>query len=128
MNGFGSLNEYALKKADRVLEVDSYSGMRGDQFGIADILTLSSSLPERNEDLYEMFPVLKEVKREDDDMVLIWLDGYTEPLDILKLFMEEGEKISFQDCILSEEHSYDGRKHPIFSIEDYYRYRSGGYD
>lgn len=128
VNGFGSLNEYALKKADRVLEVDSYSGMRGDQFGIAEILTLSSSLPERNEDLYEMFPVLKKVKREDDEMVLIWLDGYMEPLDILKLFMEEGEKISFQDCILSEEHSYDGKKHPIFSIEDYYRYRSGGYD
>ena len=76
-------------------------------------------LPERNETLYAEFPGLAEYEGSDDEILTFYISGSPTAEEILKMFMEEGEEISFEGCVLPANSSKDGQEHEIHSFEEY---------
>lgn len=92
-----------------------------------------SSLPERNKELYSMFPKLKEQIKEvlklgeenADDVpgIKIVLTDNPTPEDILLLLINDDERIIFEGMKISKYDSIDGQEHDIHSFEEYYELR-----
>lgn len=88
------------------------------------VLIPKESLPTGDIRLYQKFPGLKDYEMSDDETLSICLkttESVTE--EIIELFLEEGQEISFEGCVLPAELSIDGVEHDISSFEDYYRWR-----
>jgi len=76
-------------------------------------------LPAENQLLYTEFPRLKEYEGSDEDWVYLYFAKDLTGEEILSLFVEEGEEISFEGCVLPAEYSIDGQDHEIHSFEEY---------
>lgn len=84
-------------------------------------------MPQNNKRLYEMFPKLKENveklnktnKKAEIDFMLS--DDLTDE-EILRLFVNDGQEISFDGVIVDAESSVDGLFHKVDSFEDFYKY------
>ena len=84
-------------------------------------------MPLNNTRLHEMFPKLKENieklnktnKKAEIDFMLS--DDLTDE-EILRLFVNDGQEISFDGVIVDAESSVDGLFHKVDSFEDFYKY------
>ena len=92
---------------------------------ILKITTLAKYLPEENEKLYSQFPGLKKYKGGDNEYVTVYLEDYLTIEEIMKLFMEDGEEISFEGCVIQAEDSIDWSSHEIHSFEEIERWYNG---
>jgi len=89
-----------------------------------EIALSSNNLPEENERLYTLFPDLEQFRNQDGiGIIIILTGGYWMAEEILSLFMEDGQDISFEGVIMSGDFSIDGEEHEIHSFEDYFRLR-----
>jgi len=90
----------------------------------ARVVISSKNLPEESERLYTLFPGLQQFRNQDDLRITILLTGnHWTAEEILSLFMEDGQEISFEGVIMDGAHSIDGEEHKIHSFEDYFRLR-----
>ena len=92
--------------------------------GVASVTSLASLLPEESESLYRRFPELRQFQGREDLEVQIILTDYPTAEEILEMFMEDGQEISFEGLVLRADSSIDGEEHEIHSFEDYMRLRS----
>ena len=76
-------------------------------------------LPESNETLYKEFPGLKNYGGSEEDIVTFYIGGAPTAEEILKLFLEDGEEISFEGCVLPAKLSIDEQDHEIRSFDEY---------
>jgi len=77
-----------------------------------------SMLPKENQLLYTEFPGLKEYEGTDEDWVCLYFEKNLTQEEIISLFVEEGEEISFEGCVLRANDSIDGQDHEIHSFEE----------
>ena len=87
------------------------------------IETSVKNLPENNEALYREFPELKDYVGNEDDIVSLYLQEELTDEEIMRLLMEDGEKISFEGCVLPADESKDGEEHEIHSFEEFYQWK-----
>lgn len=91
-----------------------------------------TSLPEENEDLYTMFPDLKEkVKKykshkwdDENDIVYVYIYLMNDPTqeEIMRYMLSDGQEISFEGVTISKYKSIDGEEHEVHSFEEYKQY------
>lgn len=93
-------------------ENQSYINLKGD------------NLPEKNKQLYQMFPDLKKYIGDETKDIYIILDNTPSAEELLQLLKEEGEEVFFPSLILPADKSIDGQEHQITSFEDYYKWRA----
>lgn len=85
-------------------------------------ITLSSNnLPMENERLYNMFPGLVQFREQYSRIDIILTGSHWTAEEILRLFMEDGQEISFEGATMSSISTIDGEEHEIHSFEDYLR-------
>ena len=85
--------------------------------------TLVKYLPENNEALYKEFPGLKDYVGNENDIVSLYLQEELTDEEVMHLLMEDGEKISFEGCVLPSDESKDGDEHEIHSFEEFYQWK-----
>jgi len=86
----------------------------------------ANNLPMENERLYTLFPDLRQFRDHEDDSIsinIILTGNHWTAEDILSLFMEDGQEITFEGVIMHGDFSIDGEEHEIHSFEDYFRLR-----
>ena len=88
-------------------------------YGVVQIELQKKDLPENNEKLYGEFPELKNYEGKPEDILVFYIKDYPSAEEILEMFLEEGEEISFEGCVLSAEWSKDEQAHEIHSFEEY---------
>jgi hypothetical protein len=104
------------------------NGMDGITFftsGIPGVVTVrleAINLPRESQELYSMFPGLREFIGREGLFLNILIGGQPTAEDILTIFMEDGQEISFADIIMSADWSIDGQEHQIYSFEDYFKW------
>ena len=91
--------------------------------GMVRVWMTTDYLPKENQALYSEFPQLKEYQGEEGLAVCIYLSDYPSAEEIFKLFLEEGQEVSFEGAVLDAELSIDGQEHEIHSFEEYYQWR-----
>ena len=117
-NGF--INEKGEKDGKKkFFYVGEYYGWQG----ITRVWLTTDYLPKENQALYSEFPQLKEYQGKEGMEVYIYLSDYPSAEEIFKLFMEEGQEVSFEGAVLDAELSIDGQEHEIHSFEEYYQWR-----
>ena len=128
---FDEWGEYSLVEANGFAVEETEDG-KGKYFlvgaypcwkGMVQIKMSTEYLPGKNEALYSEFPKLKEYQGEEGLAVCIYLSDYPSAEEIFKLFMEEGQEVSFEGAVLDAELSIDGQEHEIHSFEEYYQWR-----
>lgn len=87
--------------------------------GVFEVRGLAEYLPEHNEVLYGMFPGLEQYRGEEDCHICLYIAGNPTAEELLRLFMEDGQEISFEGVVLSGKDSIDGEDHEIRSFEEY---------
>ena len=87
--------------------------------GVFEVRGLAEYLPEHNEVLYGMFPGLEQYRGEEDCYICLYIAGNPTAEELLRLFMEDGQEISFEGAVLSGEYTVDGEDHEIHSFEEY---------
>ena len=92
--------------------------------GVYQIEIMAKYLPKQNEALYGMFPELEQYRGEEDCYVCLYIGGYPTAEELLRLFMEDGQEISFEGVVMSGEYSIDGEEHEIHSFEEYEQWRA----
>ena len=97
------------------------AGMKVTDWGydVAQIEMPKKYLPESNETLYKEFPGLKNYEGSEEDIVTFYIGGAPTAEEILKLFLEDGEGISFEGCVLPAKLSIDEQDHEIRSFDEY---------
>jgi len=91
-----------------------------------------TSLPEKNQQLYEMFPELAQVLREaklqgwENEDIIPYVDIYLvdDPTEeeIIRLLIPDEQEINFEGMKISKIRSIDGQEHEIGSFEEYQQY------
>ncbi len=114
----GQLTEIRMKYFG--WQISSYHNFEG----VYKIQALAKFLPEQNEALYGMFPELEQYRGEEDCYVCLYIGGYPTAEELLRLFMEDGQEISFEGVVMSGEYSIDGEEHEIHSFEEYEQWRA----
>ena len=92
--------------------------------GVFSVRGLAEYLPENNEVLYGMFPELEQYRGEENCYVHLLIGGNPTDEELLRLFMEDGQEISFEGAVLEELWSIDGKAHEIHSFEEYEQWRN----
>lgn len=87
--------------------------------GIAEVEIKAYALPEENKELYSKFPGLKQYQGQEDLVAQIFLGNYPSAEEIMKLFLEEGQEISFEGCVMDGKYSIDGLPHEINGFEEF---------
>ena len=87
--------------------------------GIFEVRGLAEYLPEHNDVLYGMFPELEQYRGEEDCYICLYIGGNPTAEELLRLFMEDGQEISFEGVVLPGKYSIDGEDHEIHSFEEY---------
>jgi hypothetical protein len=133
MRIFGFDFEYEDKRERRLLAVNGFDAaavsspsmtVHASRFpGIAHIRLPATNLPENSNNLYRRFPGLRQFIGQDGIIVRIMLADYPSVEEILELFIEDNQDISFEGLVLCASRSIDGERHEINSIEDYFRLR-----
>ena len=91
--------------------------------GIVRVRMSACYLPKENNELYSEFPELREYQGKEGMDIWIYLSNYQSAEEIFKLFLEEGQEVSFEGAVLDAELSVDGQEHEIHSFEEYYQWR-----
>lgn len=91
--------------------------------GVFEVYGIAEYLPQNNEVLYGMFPELKQYRGEENCFIYMLIGGDPTAEELLRLFMEDGQEISFEGAVLSGERSIDGEPHEIHSFEEYEQWR-----
>ena len=94
--------------------------------GVFCIDGLAEYLPEHNEVLYGMFPGLEQYRGEENCYICLYIGGNPTAEELLRLFMEDGQEISFEGAVLPGEYSIDGEDHEIHSFEEYEQWYDEG--
>ena len=135
-DGIGDTNEYSALLDDMIGLIQAngfepYDSLRDEYektpgldvwywgYGIVQVDIPKGYLPERNETLYAEFPGLAEYEGSDDEILTFYISGSPSSEEILKMFMEDGQEISFEGCVLPANSSKDGQEHEIHSFEEY---------
>jgi len=87
--------------------------------GIAEISITTYALPKENKELYSKFPGLKQYQGQEGLVAQIFLGNYPSAEEVMKLFLEEGQEISFEGCIMDGKYSIDGLPHEINSFDEF---------
>ena len=121
-NGFQSSQEYEENPEKGVyINVFCRANIPYIEKGVAEIDIPGEGLPENNQALYAQFPGLKQYRGEEYE-ILIYLTDKPDAEEILRLFLEDGQEISFDGVTVTAEHSADGQEHKIESFEDWNRW------
>ncbi len=92
--------------------------------GVFEVRGLAEYLPRNNEVLYSLFPELEQYRGEENCYIYMLIGGNPSDEELLRLFMEDGQEISFSGGLLSGQYTIDGEDHEIYSFEDYERWRA----
>ena len=92
--------------------------------GVFEVRGLAEYLPQNNEFLYSLFPELEQYRGEENCYIYMLIGGNPSDEELLRLFMEDGQQISFSGGLLSGQYTIDGEDHEIYSFEDYERWRA----
>lgn len=95
--------------------VDEYENYEG----VFEVSGLAECLPEHNEALYGMFPELEQYRGEEDCYIRMYIAGNPSAEELLRLFMEDGQEISFENVVLDGMWSTDGQEHELRCFEDF---------
>lgn len=95
----------------------STQGYRNE--GIAEVEIVTYALPKENKELYSKFPGLKQYQGQEGLVAQIFLGNYPSAAEVMKLFLEEGQEISFEGCVMDGKYSIDGLPHEINSFEEF---------
>ena len=81
-------------------------------------------LPEKNEELYTILPELKQYQGDEEACVTVYFDNLPDPEGVLKLFLEDGQEISYEGFVywLSSYETIDGERHSIHNFEEFYQW------
>jgi hypothetical protein len=90
--------------------------------GLVSIRLEATNLPQESQVLYSMFPGLRDFTGQEGLFLSFWIDGHPTAEDILTMFMEDGQEISFEGSIMSTDWSIDGQEHQIYSFEDFFEW------
>jgi len=91
-----------------------------------------TSLPEKNQQLYKMFPDLAKISEEaklqdwenEDEIPYIDIYLVDDPTEekLIRLLIPDGQEINFEGMKISDINSIDGQDHEISSFEEYQQY------
>ena len=91
-----------------------------------------TSLPEKNQQLYKMFPDLAKISEEaelqdwenEDEIPYIDIYLVDDPTEekLIQLLIPDGQEINFEGMKISDINSIDGQDHEISSFEEYQQY------
>lgn len=95
--------------------VDFYQNFEG----VYAIRGVAEALPVENEVLYGMFPELEQYRGEENCYIYMLIGGNLTAEELLRLYMEDGQEISFEGAMLPELWSIDGKVHEIHSFKDF---------
>ena len=131
MSIFDEWGEYSLKDANGFSSQEEKEGKEKYFYvseypcweGVVQVWMTTDYLPKENQALYSEFPKLKEYQGKEGMVAYIYLSDYPSAEEIFKLFMEEGQEVSFEGVVLDAELSIDGQGHEIHSFEEYYQWR-----
>lgn len=131
MSIFDEWGEYSLKDANGFSCQEKEGGKEKYFYiseypcweGMAQVWMTTDYLPKENQALYSEFPQLKEYQGKEGMDIWIYLSNYQSAEEIFKLFLEEGQEVSFEGAVLDAELSVDGQEHEIHSFEEYYQWR-----
>ena len=113
------------RKMDVVVDAENYDYEKGKVFCV--ISCTGASLPEENGKLYGEFPALKKYQGlEEKKIDLIFFDIPSNE-EIVEMFVEEGQEISYGGITIRAQDSIDGKEHQINSIDEFYLYSYGGH-
>ena len=113
------------RKMDVVVDAENYDYEKGKVFCV--ISCTGASLPEENGKLYGEFPALKKYQGlEEKEIDLIFFDIPSNE-EIVEMFVEEGQEISYGGVTIRAQDSIDGKEHQINSIDEFYLYSYGGH-
>ena len=101
----------------RCVTGSSTQGYRNE--GIAEVRIVTYALPKENKELYSKFPGLKQYQGQEGLVAQILLGNYPSAEEVMKLFLEEGQEISFEGCVMDGKYSIDGLPHKINSFEEF---------
>jgi len=87
--------------------------------GIAEVSITTYALPKENKELYSKFPGLKQYQGQEGLVAQIFLGNYPSAEEVMKLFLEEGQEISFEGCVMDGKYSIDGLPHEINSFAEF---------
>ena len=87
--------------------------------GIAEVRIATYALPKENKELYSKFPGLKQYQEQEGLVARIFLGNYPSAEEVMKLFLEEGQEISFEGCVMDGKYSINGLPHKINSFEEF---------
>jgi len=95
-----------------------------DQKGRASIVKVRLTgdlLPEKNTKLYSLLPELKQYQGDGEACVAIYFDNRPNPEEIVKLFLEDGQEISYEgfEYVLLASETIDGKERRIYNYEEF---------
>ena len=119
-NGFTLFQREDFKSQTKFFYCATGSGTQGYQDeGIAEVRIVTYALPKENKELYSKFPRLKQYQGQEGLVAQIFLGNYPSAEEVMKLFLEEGQEISFEGCIMDGKYSIDGLPHEINSFDEF---------
>ena len=81
-------------------------------------------LPHQNEELYSLFPELKNYIGQEGYYIHLVIGNSPSAEYLLRLLMEDGKEISFEHMEpISRYQSIDGQEHEVHSFEEYYQWK-----
>ena len=119
-NGFTLFQREDFKSQTKFFYCATGSGTQGYQDeGIAEVRIVTYALPKENKELYSKFPRLKQYQGQEGLVAQIFLGNYPSAEEVMKLFLEEGQEISFEGCVMDGKYSINGLPHKINSFEEF---------
>lgn len=84
----------------------------------------TADLPQQNEELYSLFPELKNYIGQEGYYVHLLIGNNPSAEYLLRLLMEDGKEISFEHMEpIPADESIDGQEHEVHSFEEYYQWK-----
>jgi len=120
VNGFKLFDREDYKSPTMSIYCVTGSDTRGfKNEGIAEVSITTYALPKENKELYSKFPELKQYQGQEGLVAQIFLGKYPSAEEIMKLFLEEDQEISFAGCVMDGKYSIDGLPHEVNSFEEF---------
>ena len=118
INGLRSLGIYEEKKAN-FIEYDIEK--KADSSTSVKIRLTGDLLPEKNTKLYSLLPELKQYQGDEEACVVIYFDNRPNPEEVLRLFLEDGQEISYEgfEYVLFSNETIDGKERRIYNFEEF---------
>jgi hypothetical protein len=117
--------EGVQSRSSRFRRVNGMDGISLLATGIPSLVEIgleAINLPQESQELYSMFPGLREFIGQEGLVITIYIGGKPSAEEILTMFMEDGQEINFEGSIMRDDWSIDGQEHEIHSFEDFFRW------